>query len=50
VYLEQWIKTGDRQWEVREYESHDTGLILASVDLQISMTDLYDKVEFDLIR
>jgi Uma2 family endonuclease len=21
VYLEQWIKTGDRQWEVREYES-----------------------------
>jgi Uma2 family endonuclease len=47
-HVEQYYKTDDKKWIFSEYEEEDSILILSSIQFQISLTDIYDKVEFDV--
>ncbi len=49
IYVEQYAKTGEKRWELREYNAEDELISLSSVSLQISLKDLYNKVNFELI-
>ena len=46
-YAEQFVKTASGQWLMTEYDSPETVLQLASVDLQIAFSEIYDGVEFE---
>lgn len=46
-YVEQYSKTEDNKWLLSEYEGENAELSLTSVAFQISLLDLYDKVEFE---
>lgn len=47
TYVEQYTKTENNKWLFTEYEDKNTELSLTSVSSQISLKDLYDKVEFE---
>jgi Uma2 family endonuclease len=47
-HVEQYCKTDDKKWIFSEYEEEDSILILSSIQFQISLADIYDKVEFDV--
>jgi Uma2 family endonuclease len=47
-HVEQYYKTDDKKWIFSEYEDEDSILILSSIQFQISLADIYDKVEFDV--
>lgn len=44
IYLEQYAKTNDRQWLLTPYTATDTVLTLSSLNLEIAIADIYDKV------
>ena len=46
IHLEQYSKTGKKRWELREYDEEDIALALASIPFQISLEELYNKVNF----
>jgi Uma2 family endonuclease len=46
-YVEQFSKTADNKWLLSEWAGEDAVLALSSVLFQISLADLYDKVEFE---
>jgi Uma2 family endonuclease len=46
MHVEQYVKTDNKKWLFSEYEESDDVLNLASVSCQISLVDIYDKVEF----
>jgi Uma2 family endonuclease len=46
-YVEQFSKTADNKWLLSEWAGEDAVLALSSVQFQISLADLYDKVEFE---
>ncbi|WP_392534281.1 Uma2 family endonuclease [Nostoc sp. C117] len=46
-HVEQYYKTDDNKWIFSEYEDEDSILILSSIQFQISLVDIYDKVDFD---
>lgn len=48
IYVEQYAKTGEKRWELREYNAEDEAISLSSVGLQIFLKDLYNKVNFEL--
>ena len=48
IYVEQYAKTGEKRWELRVYNAEDEVISLSSVSLQISLKDLYNKVDFEL--
>lgn len=48
IYVEKYAKTGEKRWELREYNAEDELISLNSVALQISLKDLYNKVNFEL--
>ena len=48
IYVEQYAKTGEKRWELRVYNDEDETISLSSVALQISLRDLYNKVNFEL--
>ena len=48
IYVEQYAKTGEKRWELRVYNTEDETISLSSVALQISLKDLYNKVDFEL--
>ncbi len=48
IYVEHFAKTGEKRWELREYNAEDEATSLSSVSLQISLKDLYNKVSFEL--
>lgn len=47
VYLEQYFKSAKKQWTLREYDEEDNAIALNSVNLQISFSDIYNKVNFE---
>ena len=47
IHVEQYSKTTDNKWIFSEYEDDDFVLSLTSVQFQISLSDIYDKVDFD---
>lgn len=48
IYIEQYSKTANKRWSLREYDAEDTVITLASVEFQISLTDVYNKVKFEI--
>lgn len=46
IHLEQFSKTGKKQWNLREYDEEDEAIALVTVPFEISLQDLYDKVNF----
>ena len=48
IYIEQYSKTANKRWSLREYDAEDTAITLASVQFQISLADVYNKVKFDI--
>ncbi|BAY61653.1 hypothetical protein NIES22_17200 [Calothrix brevissima NIES-22] len=48
IYVEQFSKTGKKQWALREYDEEDEAISLVTVPFEISLQDLYNKVQFEL--
>lgn len=48
IYVEQYAKTANKRWSLREYDAEDTAITLASVEFQISLADVYNKAKFDI--
>ncbi|MBD2354695.1 Uma2 family endonuclease [Tolypothrix sp. FACHB-123] len=47
MHVEQYFKTENNKWIFSEYEDGDVMLSLASVSFQITLADIYDKVDFN---
>ncbi len=47
MHVEQFSKTADNKWLFAEYDGENTVLALTSVQFQISLQDIYDKVQFE---
>jgi Uma2 family endonuclease len=47
-HVEQLTKTADDKWLFTEYESEDSVLAMDSVEFQISLTDIYDRINFEV--
>ncbi|MBW4683683.1 MAG: Uma2 family endonuclease [Komarekiella atlantica HA4396-MV6] len=50
IHVEQFSKTGKKQWNLREYDEEDEAIALATVPFEISLQDLYNKVKFELVE
>ncbi len=50
IHLDQFSKTGKKQWALREYDEEDDVIALATVPFQISLLDLYNKVKFERVE
>jgi hypothetical protein len=46
MHVEQYLRTEPRKWIFSEYDGADALLSLSSIPFEISLADLYDKVEF----
>lgn len=49
MQVEQYFKTAQKQWIFSEYNETDETLSLNSIFFQITLADIYDKVEFETI-
>ncbi|WP_088241403.1 Uma2 family endonuclease [Calothrix rhizosoleniae] len=45
IYVEQFSKTGNKRWTLREYDEEDEMISFDSLAFEISMQDLYNKVQ-----
>jgi Uma2 family endonuclease len=45
-YVMQYVKTSENQWILTEYEAEDDNLILASINVELSLSQLYKKISF----
>jgi Uma2 family endonuclease len=43
----QYAKTSEGKWLLTEYESEDAVIRLSSIDLEISLKDIYKRVNFE---
>lgn len=50
IHIEQFSKTGKKLWTLREYDEEDQAIALATVPFEISLQDLYNKVNFQLVE
>ncbi len=50
IHVEQFSKAGKKQWALREYDEEDEAIALVTVPFEISLQDLYNKVQFDLVE
>ncbi|MEH1777684.1 MAG: Uma2 family endonuclease [Nostoc sp.] len=50
IHVEQFSKTGKKQWALREYDEEDEAIALVTVPFEISLQDLYNKVKFELVE
>ncbi|MFN6539486.1 MAG: Uma2 family endonuclease [Nostoc sp. EkiNYC01] len=50
IHVEQFSKTGKKQWALREYDEEDEAIALTTVPFEISLQDLYNKVNFELVE
>lgn len=49
IRVEQYSKTGKKQWIMREYDEEDENINFNSVPFGISLQDLYNKVKFEAV-
>jgi Uma2 family endonuclease len=47
IHVEQFSKTGKKQWSFYEYDESDEAIAFAKVPFQISLADLYHKVQLN---
>lgn len=45
-YIEHFSKTDKKRWSFRDYDRSDEGIALTAVSFQISLADIYNKVNF----
>ncbi|BAY35206.1 hypothetical protein NIES2107_71170 (plasmid) [Nostoc carneum NIES-2107] len=50
IHVEQFSKTGKKQWTLREYDEEDEAIAMVTVPFTISLSDLYNKVNFELVE
>ncbi|MEH2371886.1 Uma2 family endonuclease [Nostoc sp.] len=50
IHVDQFSKTGKKQWALREYDEEDEAIALTTVPFEISLQDLYNKVKFELVE
>ncbi|WP_373527302.1 Uma2 family endonuclease [Nostoc sp.] len=48
--VEQFAKQAEGQWIFKEYEGEEAVLILNSIDFQIALREIYERVNFELIE
>ncbi|MEH1967569.1 Uma2 family endonuclease [Nostoc sp.] len=48
--VEQFAKQVEGQWIFKEYEGEDAVLVLDSIEFQITLRDIYERVNFELIE
>ncbi|MEH2338093.1 Uma2 family endonuclease [Nostoc sp.] len=48
--VEQFAKQAEGQWIFKEYEGEEAVLVLNSIDFQIALRDIYERVDFELIE
>jgi Uma2 family endonuclease len=46
IHVEQYVKTDNKKWMFLEYEDINDTLNLASVSCQISLANIYEKIDF----
>ncbi len=47
IHIEQYSKTANKRWSLCEYDEEDSAIALSSVNFQISLSDIYNKVRFE---
>ncbi|MEH2254344.1 Uma2 family endonuclease [Nostoc sp.] len=50
IHIDQFSKTGKKQWTLREYDEEDEAIALVTVPFEISLQDLYNKVKFEPVE
>ncbi|PZV08295.1 MAG: hypothetical protein DCF32_05130 [Leptolyngbya sp.] len=50
AHMEHHVKIGSKQWMLQEYDGLDTMLNFTSLGLEISLRDIYNKVQFELVE
>ncbi|TVP59720.1 MAG: Uma2 family endonuclease [Nodularia sp. (in: Bacteria)] len=50
IRVEQFSKTGKKQWSLREYDEEDQAIALNTIPFEISLQDLYNKVKFEPVE
>lgn len=50
MHVEQFFKTDNKRWTFAEYDDADETISLNSISFQITLADIYDKVEFEVIE
>lgn len=48
IYGEKLTKTGDKQWLFQEYNQDDQQITLESVNISLSLADIYRKIDFSI--
>ena len=46
IHVEQYVKTDHRKWMFLEYENINDTLNFTSVSCQLSLADIYEKIDF----
>jgi Uma2 family endonuclease len=46
MHVERFVKTETNQWLLSEYEGEETTFSLMSIPFEITLADIYDKVDF----
>jgi Uma2 family endonuclease len=49
IYIEQYSKTAKKRWSLCEYDEEDESISFTSIPFQISLADVYNKVEFQAL-
>ncbi|GAB1544164.1 Uma2 family endonuclease [Scytonema sp. NUACC21] len=49
VHIEHFFKTDNKRWSFLEYDEIHETLSLNSISFEISLTDIYDKVDFEIL-
>ncbi len=50
IHVDQFSKTGKKQWALREYDQEDEAIALITIPFEISLQDLYNKVKFEPVE
>jgi Uma2 family endonuclease len=50
IHVDQFSKTGKKQWTLREYDEEDDAIALVTVPFEISLQDLYNKVKLEPVE
>ncbi len=50
IQVEQYFKTAQKKWVFSEYNEPEETIFFNSIDFQITLADIYDKVEFQIIE
>jgi Uma2 family endonuclease len=49
-HIEHYVKTSAKRWNFQEYDETDKTVRLESIDLEVALADVYDKVVFEVPR